>query len=128
MDGREPGMRAPLPRWEIDGHSVLVRPARPERSERDRYHLEIDGLVCGWVVSPRHPAAVWRLERLDGRLVAAVSGGADRLEALDSLPSRRGCCHPRPSQTRTCRFPASGSSGESFAPDGLVMDDPGRWQ
>src|SRR5215210_5045281 len=31
-------------------------------------------------------------------------------------------------QTRTCRFPASGSSGESFAPDGVVMDDPGRWQ
>src|SRR3954454_11163739 len=43
-------------------------------------------------------------------------------------PSRRGCCHPRPSQTRTCRFPASGSSGESFAPDGVEMDDPGRWQ
>src|SRR4051795_1597307 len=52
-----------------------------------------------------------------------VAGGAEPL-----LPSRRVCCHPRPSQTRTCRFPASGSSGESFAPDGVVMDDPGRWQ
>src|SRR4051812_49345509 len=31
-------------------------------------------------------------------------------------------------QTRTCRFPASGSSGESFAPGAVAMDDPGRWQ
>src|SRR3954462_5361671 len=38
-----------------------------------------------------------------------------------ALPSRRGCCHPRPSQTRTCRFPASGSSGESFAPGDVAM-------
>ena len=30
-------------------------------------------------------------------------------------PSRRGCYQPRPSQTRTCRFPASGSSCASFA-------------
>jgi hypothetical protein len=30
-------------------------------------------------------------------------------------PGRRGCCHPRPPQTRTCRFPASGSSRGSFA-------------
>src|SRR4051794_20091663 len=41
------------------------------------------------------------------------------------VPSRRGCCHPRPSQTRTCRFPASGSSGESLAPGDVAMDDPG---
>src|SRR4051812_5303160 len=26
------------------------------------------------------------------------------------------------------RFPASGSSGESFAPGDVAMDDPGRWQ
>ena len=36
-------------------------------------------------------------------------------------PGRRGCCHPRPPQTRTCRFPASGSSRERFA-DGVVRD------
>jgi len=36
-----------------------------------------------------------------------------------STPGRRGCCHPRPPQTRTCRFPASGSSRESFA-DGVA--------
>src|SRR4051812_28412694 len=28
-------------------------------------------------------------------------------------------------QTRTCRFPASGSSGESLAPGDVAMDDPG---
>jgi hypothetical protein len=38
----------------------------------------------------------------------------------DLPPGRRGCCHPRPPQTRTCRFPASGSSRESFA-DGEVV-------
>src|SRR3954462_4486961 len=32
----EAGMRAPLPRWEIDGHTVAARPARPERAERER--------------------------------------------------------------------------------------------
>src|SRR3954447_2805771 len=42
-----------------------------------------------------------------------------------TLPSRRGWCHPRPSQTRTFRFPASGSSGESFAPGDAAIDDPG---
>jgi hypothetical protein len=34
-------------------------------------------------------------------------------------PGRRGCCHPRPPQSRTCRFPASGSSRERFA-DGIA--------
>src|ERR1700682_4887424 len=43
-------------------------------------------------------------------------------------PSRRGCCHPRPSQTRTCRFPASGSSRGSFVSGGIAVDDPGPWQ
>src|SRR5208337_1138737 len=36
-------------------------------------------------------------------------------------------CHPHPSQTRTCRFPASGSSRESFARGGVddaVRDSP----
>ena len=43
------------------------------------------------------------------------------------LPSRWGCCHPHPSQTRTCRFPASGSSRESFARVGVkAVDDPRR--
>src|SRR5215472_5714322 len=36
-----------------------------------------------------------------------------------------GCYHPHPSQNRTCRFLASGSSRESFARRGVLMDDPG---
>src|SRR3974390_230329 len=43
------------------------------------------------------------------------------------MPSRWGCRHPHPSQTRTRRFPASGSSRERFARDSVVaMDDPRR--
>ena len=41
------------------------------------------------------------------------------------LPSRWGRCHPHPSQTRTCRFPASGSSRERFARGGVAVEDPG---
>jgi hypothetical protein len=39
-------------------------------------------------------------------------------------PGRRGCCHPRPPQSRTCRFPASGSSRESFAVASMILDSP----
>ena len=54
-------------------------------------------------------------------------------QAIDKLstvfeqksPSRWGCYHPHPSQNRTCRFLASGSSRESFARRGVLMDDPG---
>ena len=35
---------------------------------------------------------------------------------------------PHPSQTRTCRFPASGSSWESLARGGVPMDNSRRWQ
>ena len=41
--------------------------------------------------------------------------------------SRWGCCHPHPSQTRTCSFPASGFSRKSFARVGVedaVRDSP----
>src|SRR5215471_12447622 len=40
------------------------------------------------------------------------------------LPSRWGRYRPHPSQSRTCRFPASGSSRERFARDGVAMEDP----
>src|SRR5712691_12326671 len=40
-------------------------------------------------------------------------------------PGRRGCCHPRPPQTRTCRFPASGSSRGEVRCEGVAMDDHG---
>src|SRR5215471_1196563 len=35
---------------------------------------------------------------------------------------------PHPSQTRMCRFPASGSSWESLARGGVAMDNSRRWQ
>ncbi|MFZ1894878.1 MAG: transposase, partial [Rhodoplanes sp.] len=44
------------------------------------------------------------------------------------FPSRWGCCHPHPSQFRTCRFPASGSSRASFAHVGVAMDNPSSRQ
>src|SRR5208337_2843651 len=46
---------------------------------------------------------------------------------LEGVPSRWGCCHPHPSQSRTCGFPASGSSRESFARVGVedaIRDSP----
>ena len=46
----------------------------------------------------------------------------------DEFPSRWGCCHPHPSQFRTCRFPASGSSRASFAHVGVAMDNPSSRQ
>jgi hypothetical protein len=39
------------------------------------------------------------------------------------MPGRRGCCHPRPPQFRTCTIRASGSSRERFA-DGVVGSYP----
>ncbi len=44
----------------------------------------------------------------------ALARGSPNL-LLVFFPSRRGRCRPRPSQTRTCRFPASGSSPGRFA-------------
>ena len=61
-------------------------------------------------ISPRSPIA--RLRR------------TARAVASPRLPSRWGCRHPHPSQTRTCRFPASGSSRESFARCGVSVEDP----
>ena len=41
------------------------------------------------------------------------------------LPGRWGRCRPHPPQTRTCGFPASGSSRERFARGGVSMGDLG---
>ena len=46
-----------------------------------------------------------------------------RRAARGRMPSRWGRCRPHPSQTRTCRFPASGSSRERFARGSVAMDD-----
>lgn len=43
-------------------------------------------------------------------------------------PSRWGRRRPHPSQTRTCGFPASGSSRERFARGSVTVDDPGGGQ
>jgi hypothetical protein len=48
--------------------------------------------------------------------------------APDRLPSRWGRRRPHPSQTRTCGFPASGSSRERLARGGVTVDDPGGRQ
>src|SRR5437763_16438305 len=40
-------------------------------------------------------------------------------------PGRRGCCHPRPPQIRTCRFPASGSSRGEVRCHAVAMEDHG---
>jgi hypothetical protein len=45
-----------------------------------------------------------------------------------AMPSRWGRRRPHPSQTRTCGFPASGSSRERFARGGVTVDDPGGRQ
>ena len=61
-------------------------------------------------------------ERLEGRLVdldvsrsLAVRSGHLKGATVQSLSSRPAGCPAGPSQIRTCRFPASGSSGHGFA-------------
>ena len=46
---------------------------------------------------------------------AEAHGKGVQHELTDRVPSRWGRCRPHPSQTRTCGFPASGSSRERFA-------------
>ena len=68
---------------------------------------------------------VWRC--LSSSPVAPFPHPAHRTGHVD-LPGRRGCCHPRPPQTRTCTIRASGSSRESFVPSGVTVSDPRQWQ
>src|SRR5512135_1698338 len=85
--------------------------------------------------SGTHPEA--HLAGYTGLLQADAYAGYDRLYAPTRKPGpvTDALCRvggdvtvPHPSQTRTCRFPASGSSRESFAWDGIAMNDPGWWQ
>src|SRR5262249_50641526 len=73
--------------------------------------------------------------RLPGRAIAVLrrpgrprpTGSLPNLPrrtAQGRMPSRWGRYRPHPSQSRTCRFPASGSSRERFARDGVAMEDP----
>ena len=65
--------------------------------------------------------------RFSGTLAALAAAQrlrrTSRYPARGRMPSRWGCCHPHPSQTRTCRFPASGSSRERFARGGVAVED-----
>jgi hypothetical protein len=61
---------------------------------------------------------------------ASSDCGISSPSAFDVLRCRVGgdVTMPHPSQTRMCRFPASGSSRESFAHSGVSMDDAGWGQ
>ena len=101
-------------------------------------HLDRASASTGWQGSlgPARIAtegALWGSIAAHGFLRQAVRGSAPDLQRRCrpvrcrppcALPSRWGRCRPHPSQTRTCRFPASGSSRESFAHGGVAMDDP----
>ena len=64
------------------------------------------------------------------RILPAALGSDVQAESIvfGIVPSRWGCCHPHPSQTRTCGIPASGSSRKSFARDDVFVNDPGLRQ
>src|SRR5215218_6515147 len=81
--------------------------------------------VTAGIVMHRSKVAL-RTWFLAAHLMATHSNGLSALQMQAHLgPSRWGRCRPHPSQTRTCRFPASGSSWESFARDGILPHDPG---
>jgi len=61
---------------------------------------------------------------LSFKLFSMAAAGHGRGHDHEATPSRWGRCHPHPSQCRTSRFPASGSSRESFARRGVWMSDP----
>ncbi len=58
-----------------------------------------------------------------GEDLASWANHMTRQSAALHMPGRWGCYHPHPPQTRTCGFPASGSSRERFAPDGAFVGD-----
>ncbi len=83
---------------------MFANEVRKKRVEARVFHADARGF--GLLSSIM---AAWTLS---GALIAA---GRDKVGFGSLLPSRRGCGQPRPSQTRTCGFPASGSSRASFA-------------
>ena len=82
---------------------------------RPRYFLTVEvlsalfrRLFLQMLVAARRSPAVLRRSSTARR--QGCVQGLSEATAPDRLPSRWGRCHPHPSQTRTCRFPASGSS------------------
>ena len=132
---------ADRPRQGQRGHQCSIAPGRPVSiSSLPLADLGGKRVECIAATSSAAPHLVSSLVRADGRsFIPACTLDMRRAQARSrparqgrpqglALPSRWGCCHPHPSQTRTCRFPASGSSRESFAHGGVAMDDPGCWQ
>src|SRR5882724_802970 len=109
--------------------SVLPYPSSPDgrRASRSRSPTARARACSNVTGSPSRAGCDVEGDLDVGRPPRAVVGAG--LEAADDAvpvmcPSRRGRCRPRPSQTRTCAIHASGSSQDSFARDGVAMDDP----
>src|SRR5438067_6980020 len=66
--------------------------------------------------------SLWTQDIICSRRMAAPIG------IRSSVRVDEGVAPPHPSQTRMCRFPASGSSWESLAHGGVAVNDPGRRQ
>ena len=100
--------------WKPVNADDLPRDAKPEEELRRVKRRQGRRDLANF----EHLPVTWRLQR---------HGGGQRDHAR-RMPSRRGRCRPRPSQTRTCGFPASSSSWKRFAPNDVLMNDSGRRQ
>src|SRR5262245_15080131 len=87
------------------------RPRRPVRMARSRAPAASDTLAPTRSATPLAPPQCRRPD------AETCVGRVDE-----------GVAPPHPSQTRMCRFPASGSSWESLAHGGVTVDDPGGRQ
>ena len=94
---------------------------------RERWLEELRQELRAGDYRPQPLLRVWIPKSNGGQRPLGVPCIRDRVVEMAVLlvPSRWGRCRPHPSQTRTCRFPASGSSWESFARDGVLSHDPG---
>jgi len=93
-------------------------PAKPGQPARYAYEYERNGVANLFMMFA--PLEGWRRVEVTDHHAA--------VDYATVLPGRRGCCHPRPPQTRTRPFRAYGSSRERFVPSGVAVDDPDRWQ
>src|SRR5262249_49029488 len=95
--------------------------------------LTKDGIELTWAVNHLAPFLLSKLllqrlkESAPARIITTASqahrGARIPFDDLNAEVAR-----PHPSQTRMCRFPASGSSWESLARGGVPMDNSRRWQ
>src|SRR5262245_32794680 len=90
----------------------------PSRARRYRFRL---------LQRHRRPDAPGAMERVAPALCARQPAAWRHLRPIAKIVYGRvdeGVAPPHPSQTRMCRFPASGSSWESLAHSCVSMDDP----